>query len=89
MVARNFSIQDLPYSGLLQVPDEEREFLTLEELKPHQLTELGVSNASQGNSLSPVNSNHIMQHQPSQFGQQIYFDLNTQQTTTTKFVFNF
>jgi hypothetical protein len=43
----NFS-QDLPYSRLLSVPDEnddgfnhEREFLTLEELKPHHLTELG------------------------------------------------
>ncbi|XP_038119042.1 aryl hydrocarbon receptor nuclear translocator-like protein 1 isoform X1 [Culex quinquefasciatus] len=43
MVARNFSLQDLPYNNLLQVPEEEREFLTLEELKPHQLTELGVS----------------------------------------------
>ncbi|XP_055686353.1 protein cycle isoform X2 [Lutzomyia longipalpis] len=86
MVARNFSIQDLPYSGLLQVPDEEREFLTLEELKPHQLTELGVSHTPQGNSLSPANSQHHqahqMQQQPSQFGQQIYFDLNTQTTTT-------
>lgn len=46
MVARNFSLQDLPYSRLLQVPDEEREFLTLEELKPHQLTELGLSTQS-------------------------------------------
>ncbi|XP_058122930.1 basic helix-loop-helix ARNT-like protein 1 [Anopheles ziemanni] len=46
MVARNFSFQDLPYNRVLQVPDEEREFLTLDELKPHQLTELGVSVAS-------------------------------------------
>lgn len=43
MVARNFSLQDLSYSRLLQVPDEEREFLALEELKPYQLTELGLS----------------------------------------------
>ncbi|XP_041771378.1 aryl hydrocarbon receptor nuclear translocator-like protein 1 isoform X1 [Anopheles merus] len=43
MVARNFSLQDLPYNRVLQVPDEEREFLALDELKPHQLTELGVA----------------------------------------------
>ncbi|XP_035918129.1 aryl hydrocarbon receptor nuclear translocator-like protein 1 isoform X1 [Anopheles stephensi] len=43
MVARNFSLQDLPYNRVLQVPDEEREFLALDELKPHQLTELGVT----------------------------------------------
>ena len=34
MVARNFPVQDLPYSRLLQVPDDEMEFLELEELKP-------------------------------------------------------
>lgn len=34
MVARNFSVQELPYSRLLQVPDDDRDFLTLEELKP-------------------------------------------------------
>nr|XP_022917453.1 protein cycle isoform X2 [Onthophagus taurus] len=33
MVARNF-VQDLPYSRLLQVPDDDREYITLEELKP-------------------------------------------------------
>lgn len=49
MVARNFSLQDLPYSRLLQVPDDEREFLTLDELKPHQLTELGVTSQQQNN----------------------------------------
>lgn len=46
MVARNFTLQDLSYNHLLQVPEEEREFLTLDELKPHQLTELGVSVSS-------------------------------------------
>lgn len=34
MVARNFPIQELSYSRFLQVPDEEGEFLTIEELKP-------------------------------------------------------
>ncbi|GAB0089841.1 CYCL [Sergentomyia squamirostris] len=84
MVARNFSLQDLPYSGMLQIPDEEREFMTLEELKPHQFTELSVPNTSQGSSMSPSSSHQCIMHpQSSQFGQQqIYFDLNTQQTTT-------
>ncbi|XP_065161045.1 protein cycle [Atheta coriaria] len=35
MVARNFSVQELPYSRLLQVnADERRDYMTLEELKP-------------------------------------------------------
>nr|XP_029734953.1 aryl hydrocarbon receptor nuclear translocator-like protein 1 isoform X2 [Aedes albopictus] len=62
MVARNFSLQDLPYNHLLQVPEEEREFLTLEELKPHQLTELGVSvscSPVQQSPLVPVVSGEI------------------------------
>ncbi|XP_058065301.1 basic helix-loop-helix ARNT-like protein 1 [Anopheles bellator] len=46
MVARNFSLQDMPYNRVLQVPDDEREYLTLDELKPHQLTELGVTVSS-------------------------------------------
>lgn len=38
MVARNFSIQELtPYSRLLQIPDDDGEFLTLEELKPSSM----------------------------------------------------
>ncbi|XP_062542925.1 basic helix-loop-helix ARNT-like protein 1 isoform X2 [Armigeres subalbatus] len=62
MVARNFPLQDLPYNHLLQVPEEEREFLTLDELKPYQLTELGVSVSSspvQQQSLVPVVSGEI------------------------------
>lgn len=35
---------DIPYTRLLQVPDDEREFLNLEELKPYQITELGILN---------------------------------------------
>lgn len=41
MVTRNFSMQELSYSQLLQVPDDDSEFLTLEELKPQQQTQLG------------------------------------------------
>lgn len=75
-MARNFSLQDLPYSRLLQVPDDEREYLTLEELKPHQLTELGI----------PQTQNLIQNQQISNDYQQqlhivdqnyIYYDLNT------------
>lgn len=36
---------DIPYNRLLSSQDDdEREFLNLEELKPHQLTELGILN---------------------------------------------
>lgn len=31
MVARNFTIQELPYSKLLHVPDDDRDFLSLDE----------------------------------------------------------
>lgn len=34
MVARSFSVQDVSYSRLLHVPDDDRDFITLEELKP-------------------------------------------------------
>lgn len=34
MVARNVSVEDIPYSRLLQIPDDDRDFITLEELKP-------------------------------------------------------
>lgn len=44
MFTSYFPLQNMSYSCLLEVSDEEREFLTLEELKPHQLTELAVSN---------------------------------------------
>lgn len=40
---------DIPYARLLQVPDDEREFLNLEELKPHQITELGILNQTTTN----------------------------------------
>lgn len=35
MVARNFTVQDIPYSRLFQIPtDDERDFISLDELKP-------------------------------------------------------
>ncbi|ERL93104.1 hypothetical protein D910_10406 [Dendroctonus ponderosae] len=35
MVARNFSVQDIPYSRLFHIPpDDERDFISLDELKP-------------------------------------------------------
>lgn len=52
---------DIPYTRLLQVPDDEREFLNLEELKPYQITELGILNqttsAGHDNRLSQTLSN--------------------------------
>ncbi len=77
MVARNFSVQDIPYSRLLQVPDEEREFLNLEELKPHQLTELGISNHHRNDeNKSNSGANNHMEYSP----QSIYYDLNSHHT---------
>lgn len=80
MVARNFSMQELPYSRLLQIPDDEREFLTLEELKPHQLTELGVdTNASDTNqpgaTAVQLQENEL---QNSSYQHNIYYDLSDQ-----------
>ncbi|XP_035792727.1 uncharacterized protein LOC118466938 isoform X1 [Anopheles albimanus] len=64
MVARNFTLQDMPYNRALQVPDEEREFLTLDELKPHQLTELGVTVSSAMPSVNNHNNNNSHAAQP-------------------------
>lgn len=38
MVARNFTVQELSYSRLLHVPDDDRDFLSLDE--PTSLHEL-------------------------------------------------
>lgn len=70
MARRNFILHDLPYERLLQVPEEEREYLTLDDLKPHQLTELsgrGNSNNNNNNntgtvitdSASLINAGHV------------------------------
>jgi hypothetical protein len=96
MVARNFSLQDLPYS-LHQVPDDEREFMTLDELKPHQLTELGVApQQHQQHKLAHTISDtqHQQPHQKSQslntpsenlqnqlFSQHGYYDSSSGQAT--------
>lgn len=72
----NFS-QDLPYSRLLSVPEDEafsheREFLTLEELKPHHLTELGPQ--------QPLNDDFHQQslHLVPEQEYNVYYDLNQQ-----------
>uniref|UniRef100_A0AAR5P4Z5 Cycle n=1 Tax=Dendroctonus ponderosae TaxID=77166 RepID=A0AAR5P4Z5_DENPD len=49
MVARNFSVQDIPYSRLFHIPpDDERDFISLDELKPtivqHNLPPQPISN---------------------------------------------
>lgn len=82
MVTRNFSLQDLPFSRLLSVPEDEKEFLTLEELKPHHLTEL--NNQSQIN----TQEHQYLSDQQLQIAQDgidqnynVYYDLNTQQKT--------
>ena len=91
MVARNFSHQDTPYSSLLQVPDNEQEFLNMDDLKPHQLTELGtrpIMNSSDRLNNLRISANKDLvelssSHQTPDYGQsnQVYYDLNTQQHT--------
>lgn len=49
MVARNFSVQDLSYSRLLRVPDDENEFLTFEELKSSDIQQSLVQPDYQSN----------------------------------------
>lgn len=44
MVSRNFSQLESAYSRMLQVSDDDREYLNLEELKPQHLTELSNQN---------------------------------------------
>jgi hypothetical protein len=73
----NFS-QDLPYSRLLSVGPEnddgfnhEREFLTLEELKPHHLTELGPQHQ--------LNDDYQHQNLVPEQEYNVYYDLNSQQ----------
>ncbi len=82
MVTRNFSLQDLPFSRLLSVPEDEKEFLPLDELKPHFLTD--INNQSEQN--SQENQNQYLSEQQLQLTQDeidqnynVYYDLNTQQ----------
>lgn len=86
MVARNFSLQDLPssYRLLSATDDDEREFLTLEELKPHHLADLGADQLSDPLPSNPqpltdnfdqnIHLNHGLIEQ-----EYVYYDLNTQQ----------
>jgi hypothetical protein len=90
MVARsNFLLQDISYSRLLQVPDDEREFMTLDELKPHHLTELTgpqqdqqeqQQHQPQNNNQQLTNDTQLNINQNIQQGYNIYYDLNTQTT---------
>lgn len=75
------SLQDLPYSRLLSVPDDdEREFLALEELKPHHLTELSGPHSHQDSSIRPQYSdfNHLSLPDEDCINN-VYYDLNAQQ----------
>lgn len=84
MVTRNFSLQDLPFSRLLTVPEDEKEFLTLEELKPHHLTELNnqqpITITAQEHQYLSDQQLHITQDGIDQ-NYNVYYDLNTQQKT--------
>lgn len=79
MVARNFSLQEIPYSRLLQIPDDDREYLTLDELKPYHLTELGGVQLDQFNGSQQQQHQQIFVNQSIQQSQgYVYYDLNSQ-----------
>lgn len=86
MVSRNFSQLESTYSRMLQVSDDDREYLNLEELKPHHLTELSNQNRHtlqlNANQTDTPSQTERAQQQQAEFsvGQsgQIYYDLNAQ-----------
>lgn len=86
MAARNFSVQDLPSSyRLLSVPDDaETEFMTLEELKPHHLSDLSSEPnhipQPQQQITDEFNQNIDLGHGLIDQEYNVYYDLNTQQT---------
>lgn len=82
MFTCNFLLKDLPFSRLLTVPEDEKEFLTLEELKPHHLTELNNQSqiTSQEHQYLSDQQLHIAQDGIDQ-SYNVYYDLNTQQKT--------
>lgn len=90
MVARNFSMQELSYSRLLQIPEEEREYLELEELKPNQLGEYGIepnnSVNHDGGQSGDTEQQQLVQQlsdiQSNAYQHAIYYDLNAQNQTT-------
>lgn len=66
-----------------QGSDDEREYLTLEELKPHQLTELGLANhqpvvTQQTSTIPQINPSGQANYGNPHI---VYYDLNTQQPT--------
>lgn len=78
MVARNFSLQDISYSRLTTVTEEEEdddrhEFATLQELKPHHLTE--ITQFSYNPQDSPEKSYTDLHDQE----YNVYYDLNHHQ----------
>lgn len=83
MVTRNFSLQDLPFSRLLSVPDDdEREFLNFEELKSHDLTELGGPQTIQAPHAQLNDDFHQslhLNHGLSDEEYNVYYDLTSQQ----------
>lgn len=64
-------ISDLQYSRLLSVSDDEKEFVTLEELKTHHLTDL--------ENPSKTNLTFVTQDDQDQ-SYNVYYDLNTQKS---------
>lgn len=83
MVARNFSLQDLPFSRLLSVPDDDdREFLNLEELKPHHLTEFNGDQVPSSTDQSHLNEDFNQRLQLNQGlsdeDYNVYYDLSSQ-----------
>lgn len=84
MVSRNFSQLESAYSRMMHVSDDDREYLNLEELKPHHLTELSnpLRHTLQLNANSPSQterghrqSQHQADYSVGESGQ-IYYDLN-------------
>lgn len=72
---------------MLTVSDDEKEFLTLEELKPHHLTELDLSKEEQES--KGTDSHYIADQQHENIliaqseleqGYSVYYDLNSQKT---------
>lgn len=97
MVARDCSIQDIPYSCMLQETDEEREFLNCawDEFKSHQLTDLSnISNSCNDIELLRGDQNDVYNSDRTSTATSattisqhhpdpgnVYYDLNSQQRT--------
>lgn len=86
MVARNFSLQDISYARLTTTSEEEendrREFLTLQELKPHHLTEITQFNDNPSESNENLQQKNYTDLQDQ--GYNVYYDLNQHQQLHSK-----